>query len=131
MDFWNWLLEWRGIFLARAECGAWTPEHILISKVANLIIAASYTLIPFIVLIMYKSWKKVPLVAEEFRIGVILFTLFIFSCGISHLFGGVIVFDIGFYRLITFIDCICALASLTTVIYLVIAPGRYISRHLE
>jgi len=110
----DWLLD-ASIFMTRNHCGQWTNTLISVNQAANFLIFLSYMTIP--ISIMY-LWARRPIEFQKTIAGqnpwiMLMFALFIFSCGIGHLMN-VLAFSWTPYRFFTFIDCVTAIASVPT-----------------
>ncbi len=111
-DFFTGLLS-AALWPARWYCGIWTDFHGWLYILSSLAICASYFLIPLSLFYVFVKRKKdLPF---PHLLG--LFSLFIFSCGITH-FLDAIVFWLPLYRLHALFLFITAIVSGITVFYL-------------
>lgn len=105
LDWLWWLLDTND-FVSRWQCGHWDIWLIVTSQVADFSIALAYFTIP---LLLWRLWiyKR-----QDFPKSwiVVAFAVFILSCGIGHLFNG-LVFWWPAYRLFIFNDVITSLSS--------------------
>ncbi len=111
-DFFTGLLS-IALWPARWYCGTWTNFHGWLYILSSLVICTAYFLIPislFYVLVKRKKDLPFPHIFG-------LFSLFIFSCGITH-FLDAVVFWFPVYRLHALFLFITAIISSITVVYL-------------
>ncbi len=100
-------------FMARWQCGRWTGFHGWVYIISDLLIFTAYFTIP--ILIYFYLRKKVDI---KFKGIGVLFILFIFFCGSTHLLDAII-FWYPAYRLNGFLLICTAIVSWITVIGLV------------
>lgn len=98
----------------RWRCGYWSDFHGWLYIISDLLIWASYFLIPLIIL-NYFSKKKNQL---KFNKAYIYFAAFIVLCGCTH-FIDAIMFWVPMYRLNTIVRFVTAIISLMTVYHLI------------
>ncbi|MCW1883564.1 HAMP domain-containing histidine kinase [Luteolibacter flavescens] len=105
-------------FPARWNCGHWSPVHGWFHIIADLAIAAAYSVIP-VALAGYWLLKRGELVFPRLFW---LFAAFIFSCGSTHVIEAIIFYH-PIYRFSALMKVVTAVASWSTVIALLrIAP---------
>lgn len=112
-------------FITRSHCGLWTPVLITYYIAANTVIAFAYFTIPIYIIIYARSRR---LHATFPKSVLALFAAFIFSCGLGHIFDGIMPFVYPNYRFIAFHHSITAILSLSTVLLI---PRIAVSRLLE
>ena len=101
-------------FIARAQCGVWTPGLIRLHNVSDFLIWTAYIAIPIVLVkFAYSRRKELP-----FKQLFWLFGLFILACGTTHLMD-IVMFYNPLYRLSGVIKLVTAAASWGTVIALV------------
>jgi len=113
----NWLLDTTH-FITRNNCGdhaGWSQQLIAIYQLANLTIAIAYFSLPIGILGLWYKLKEFKLTINNKTWVILLFGLFILSCGLGHLMD-VISFYYVPYRLFVLIDCITAIFSIFTAI---------------
>jgi hypothetical protein len=100
-------------FTARSRCGpGWSDGLIYINLLANLVIAMAYFYIPTMLLWLYfrvKRDAKFAVIKEQAWI-LVLFALFIFACGLTHICSAAAFFRPA-YRFFTVVDSVTALLS--------------------
>lgn len=96
-------------FMARWSCGQWTGFHGWTYIVADLMVFAAYFTIPALMYYLLRNKESVP-----FKGILILFILFIFFCGSTHLMDAII-FWYPAYRLNGFLLICTAVVSWITV----------------
>ncbi|MGR8931687.1 MAG: ATP-binding protein [Gammaproteobacteria bacterium] len=69
-------------FIPHGHCYLWTPELLWTLVIAEGVITLAYFSIPFALLLFVRKRKDL-----QFNWIFYLFSLFIFSCGVTHLFG--------------------------------------------
>lgn len=97
-------------YMPHGMCYGWEPSILWTSIAADLLIAASYFSIPFAIL-WFQRRKQVT----KFRNVFLLFSAFIFLCGLSHVFGIVTIFK-GIYGYQAMIKMATAIVSFITAI---------------
>lgn len=106
-------------FMPHGFCYRWHPEILWLHLSSDALIALSYYLIP--IGLFYLMWKRRDLAYEYYWI-VILFSIFIFSCGTTHLMQIWTLWH-GTYRLEGVIKAMTAISSfLTALLFLRIIP---------
>jgi signal transduction histidine kinase len=106
-------------FPARWNCGNWSPLHGWSHILADLAIAAAYSVIPF-ALAAYWWFKRNEMAFPRLFW---LFAAFIFSCGATHVMEAVIFYHPA-YRFAALLKAVTAVASWATVFALFrIAPA--------
>lgn len=109
----DWLFD-TSIFVTRDHCGpGWTKELIFFSNFCDFFIWISYFSIP--VSLFWWYWYKKHKIPTSWM--VILFVLFIFFCGCTHL-NEILVFTWPAYRYFVFTKALTALLSTITAITL-------------
>ena len=99
-----------GDYMPHGMCYGWEPSILWISILSDLLIAASYFSIPFAILWFIRK-KDI----RSYRSIYVLFALFIFLCGLSHLFGIVTIFK-GLYGYQALIKLATAVVSFITAV---------------
>jgi len=110
-DFFNFLFSPQG-FMPHGFCFLWQPTILWLTVVSDIIIFLSYLSIPFA--LAYFSYKRQDLKNKNL---LILFTVFIFACGATHLLAAINIW-LPLYGLTSVIKLITALVSLLTAILL-------------
>lgn len=98
-------------FVPRWRCGAWTPALGWMHIVSDLLIWLAYLAIPCVLILIVRR-RAIP-----FQKLFVLFGLFIFSCGTTHLIEAIIFYE-PIYRFAGVVKWLTALASWATVIAL-------------
>lgn len=99
---------WTGDYMPHGMCYAWEPSILWTSIAADLLIAASYLCIPIAILIFIRK--------RQLKSGLhlyVLFSCFIFLCGITHLFSIVTIFK-GYYGIQALLKLATAVVSFLT-----------------
>lgn len=100
-------------FMPHGHCYLWKPEIVWLHTISDTIIFLAYVSIPIVLAyIVYKSKKIIP-----YNYIIILFSLFILSCGTTHLMEIVNIWK-SEYFVSGIIKAITAIASLLTAIAL-------------
>src|SRR5579884_2020532 len=107
-DFFASLFDSEG-FVPRRDCGAWTPALIGLHNISDMLIWLSYLAIPVVLFYFVRRRRDLP-----FSWLILLFGLFIVSCGFTHLMEVVMFYD-PLYRLAGVIKLITAVVSVATV----------------
>jgi two-component system, chemotaxis family, sensor kinase Cph1 len=104
-------------FVTRDHCGQWSTLLILVYQLANFMVFLAYIMIP---ISLFSLWLSARGEAKERLRAVacrpcilILFAIFIFSCGCTHLMD-VLAFSWPAYRFYTVVDIVTAVTSLAT-----------------
>ena len=100
-------------FMAHGYCYLWRPEIVWLHAISDSLIALSYFVIPITLLYFVRKRQDLP-----FHWMFLLFGLFIFGCGTTHLMEIWTLWH-GTYRLAGVIKAITAAASVTTAMALV------------
>lgn len=100
-------------FMPHGMCYAWNPQILLANVVSDAVIAFAYFCIPVALYYFFRSRTDFP-----FRNVILMFSLFIFTCGLSHIMGIITVWN-GAYGLQGLIKIATAIASLLTAAMLV------------
>jgi hypothetical protein len=111
MGFFSKLLDTND-FLPRWSCGTWTPVHGWTHIFADTTIFLAYVAIPISLALVVRRRRDLP----QPRVW-ILFALFIFSCGLTHLIEASIFWH-PWYRLSALLKVITALVSVATAVVL-------------
>ena len=98
-------------FVPRWRCGAWTSALGWLHIVSDLLIWLAYLAIPCVLILIVRR-REIP-----FQKLFVLFGLFIFSCGTTHLIEAIIFYE-PIYRFAGVVKGLTALASWATVIAL-------------
>ncbi len=117
LDFFQKLFK--SDFMPHGFCYSWNPGVMWLHLSSDALIALSYYLIP--VGLFYLMWKRRDLAYEYYWI-VVLFSIFIFSCGTTHLMQIWTLWH-GTYRLEGVLKALTASSSfLTALLFLRIIP---------
>ncbi|MEO8593458.1 MAG: ATP-binding protein [Candidatus Solibacter sp.] len=108
-------------FMPHGMCYYWDPAVLWLNVISDVVIAASYYAIPFLLFYFVKRRRDV-----SFQGIFIAFGLFILACGSSHLMGAITVW-VPTYRLEGVVKAITALASLATFVMLLPMMPRLIA----
>src|SRR5882762_5884143 len=100
-------------FMPHGYCYLWNPGLVWLNAVSDGLIALSYYVIPLMLIYFVRRRRELP-----FHWMFLIFSLFIFGCGTTHLFEVWTLWH-GTYRLATVIKALTALASLATAALLV------------
>jgi two-component sensor histidine kinase len=101
-------------FVPHGYCILWRPDILALHVISDSIIAASYFSIPLAILAFLR--RRTDLLAEHRRIAV-LFGVFILGCGLTHVFGVVVLWQ-PLYVIDGWIKALTALVSIATAIAL-------------
>ena len=103
-----------GEYMPHGMCYGWEPSILWTSIISDLLIAASYFSIPFAILWFIKK-KNI----RSNRSIYVLFALFIFLCGLSHIFGIITIFKglYGYQALVKFATAIVSFLTAIVVFY--------------
>ncbi len=74
-------------FLPHGFCLLWRPDILALHAISDVVIAASYFSIPLAILSFVR--RRTDLIAEHKRVA-ILFCVFILGCGLTHVFGVIV-----------------------------------------
>lgn len=110
-DFLNFLFSPHG-FMPHGFCFLWHPTILWITVISDVVIFLSYLSIPFA--LAFFAYKRHDLRDRKL---IILFSVFIFACGATHLLAAINIW-FPFYGLTSIIKLITALVSLITAILL-------------
>lgn len=99
-------------FMPHGMCYVWRPDILWLNVVSDAAIAIAYFSIPFAMFYFLRRRTDLP-----FRGVVIMFSLFILSCGLTHLMGIWIVWN-GHYGVQGVLKAITALISVATALML-------------
>ena len=99
--------------MPRGGCHLWTDDVLYLQIITNLLISAAYFTIPTQILMFFKG-KELD---GWFKVVVILFASFVFSCGIGHALKVVMIWWPA-YHLEGWWDALTALISVATAIAL-------------
>src|ERR1700681_4537434 len=100
-------------FMAHGYCYLWRPEILWLHATSDGLIAVSYYVIPLVLVYFVRKRRDLP-----FHWVFIMFGLFIFGCGTTHLMEVWTLWH-GTYRLAGLIKAITAATSVATAIALV------------
>ena len=70
-------------FMPHGMCYMWRKDILILNVVSDILIALAYFSIPIFLYYFFRHRPNMP-----FRGVILMFSLFIFSCGITHLLGG-------------------------------------------
>ena len=84
MEWLHWLLEGEPAFITRNCCGDFTFLLIATHVVGDTVTFFSYMVISTAVFVFWKKTKSVN--ARYFSLAIVSLFVFVFSCGITHLF---------------------------------------------
>jgi hypothetical protein len=116
-DWISWILDSHS-FVRRQACGGgWTDRLIIFYQLSNALISVAYFAIPLSLLALYFKIYKLKQFAKYNPWIILMFSLFIILCGITHL-ENVFVFYYPKYRLFAILDMLTALVSCVTAIAL-------------
>ncbi len=101
-------------FLPHGFCLLWRPDILALHAVSDLVIAGSYFSIPLAIMSFVR--RRTDLIAEHRRIAV-LFSVFILGCGMTHVFGVIILWQ-PLYILDGLVKAFTAVVSIVTAILL-------------
>ena len=99
-----------GDYMPHGMCYAWEPSIMWLSIASDLLIASSYFSIPIAILMFVKKRQ-----VSNYRHIYILFALFIFFCGVTHLFSILTIFK-GYYGIQSILKAITAVISFATAV---------------
>jgi two-component system, chemotaxis family, sensor kinase Cph1 len=94
----------------RWHCGEWTDFHGWLYIASDLAIWAAYFTIPFLLAFFVRKRRDVP-----FQSVFLLFGLFIFACGATHLIDAII-FWVPIYRVSALVRFLTAVVSWATIV---------------
>lgn len=117
----NWLNYVFEIFTPHGHCYAWTPDILWMNALGDFGIFIAYTLISTALLLVYNKYKNI---LKPFRVILLLFALFIFACGITHLIDGLTIWIPSLYRIQGYERVLTAAVSLLTAGILWSKPTR-------
>ncbi len=100
-------------FMPHGVCYLWRMDILLLNVVSDGLIALAYFFIPFGLYYFFKEKKDFP-----FRNVILMFSVFIFTCGLSHVMGIWTVWN-GHYGTQGLVKAATALASVATALMLV------------
>lgn len=100
-------------FITPDHYKGWTPVLLHISEWCNLLLFLVYVTIPVMLMIFVQIRGEQPIFARQ-RVIAFLFSLFIFSCGLTHLIRA-ITFHYPLYRLLCVVQIWTVLVSWVTV----------------
>ena len=107
------------VFVRRSRCGEWTGAWQEIYIFANIAIFTAYVLIPTILVASVRSGvdRSNRITLRELVIGRYVYGAFILSCGLGHLFDGVLSFSWPAYRFFACWHMLTGIISLNAVAY--------------
>jgi PAS domain S-box-containing protein len=97
-------------FMPHGMCFLWKPSVLWPFVISNVVIAAAYYAIPFLLFYFIRRRRDI---SSSFKPILVAFGVFILACGTSHLLGAVTVWN-PIYRLDDVFRVITAIASVTT-----------------
>ncbi|WP_440905965.1 PAS domain S-box protein [Catenovulum sp. SX2] len=107
MEFLRQLMN--GDYMPHGHCLLWKPDLLIMNVASDLLITLSYFAIPA-ALVVYGRQKPMP-----YRSTLIMFSMFIFACGITHIMAVINVWN-GYYYLHGVIKVFTALVSFATAV---------------
>ena len=107
MKFFDQLMN--GDYMPHGHCLLWKPDLLIMNVASDLLITLSYFAIPA-ALVVYGRQKPMP-----YRSTLIMFSMFIFACGITHIMSVINVWN-GYYYLHGVIKVFTALISFATAV---------------
>jgi PAS domain S-box-containing protein len=108
MGIFEWLFE-ADLWPARRVCGEWPAWLVWSEVIFNSVTTLSYFVISAVLLWFWNKNRDETTFSLDFVF--VSFILFVFLCGLSHLFGEVLVFFWPAYRLIAVIHALTAISS--------------------
>ena len=99
-------------FMPHGVCYAWRADILWLNLVSDAAIAIAYFSIPFALYHFLRKKLDVPI-----RGVIIMFSVFIFACGLTHLMGIITVFN-GYYGIHGILKAVTAVASIGTAVLL-------------
>lgn len=108
-------------YMPHGHCYMWQPGILWSNVISDLVIATSYFSIAF-ALFIYSNKRK----TQKFRSIIILFAIFILSCGVTHLFAIYTIWN-GSYGVQGILKAITAVASASTMIVLLLNLDKIIA----
>lgn len=103
-------------FMPHGHCFYWIPQLLWTLVISDAVITLSYYAIPFIILYIIRN--RLQSANHEVKLILIMFGLFIFACGTTHLFSIITIWYPN-YWLSAFAKLITAIVSLLTAIMLI------------
>lgn len=102
----------RGDYMPHGHCYLWQPHILWTHVLSDAVIALSYFSIPFAILLFVKKRADI-----KYHSVLVLFSLFILLCGITHVFGMLTIWH-GIYGWHGLFKALTAAISLITAIYI-------------
>jgi PAS domain S-box-containing protein len=118
-EFWSAFFS--SDYMPHGHCYLWQPGILWTNIISDLVIAFSYFSIPFVLLSIVQKRKE-----QKFKNVFVLFALFIFSCGITHLFSIYTIWH-GTYGLHGIFKAITAIVSAITAFMLFLSIDKIIA----
>jgi two-component system, cell cycle sensor histidine kinase and response regulator CckA len=100
-------------FMPHGTCYLWNPAVLWLNVISDLLIAAAYYAIPFLLIRFWQKRRDLT-----FRWIFVAFGVFIVACGTTHLMGAIVAW-VPVYRLDGVIKAITAAASIATFLLLI------------
>ncbi|AMQ90663.1 sensor histidine kinase [Marinobacter sp. LQ44] len=97
-------------FIGHGHCYLWRADLVLLHSVSDALIAAAYFTIPFALYVLMKKRKDL-----EYKWMFVLFAIFIFACGATHVFAIWNIWN-GHYYLSGAVKALTAVVSVATAI---------------
>jgi serine phosphatase RsbU (regulator of sigma subunit)/anti-sigma regulatory factor (Ser/Thr protein kinase) len=101
-----------GGFMPHGECFLWQPSVLALHVISDALIALAYFSIPVVLLLLVRKRDDLP-----FRAAFLMFSLFIVSCGLTHVMAIVVIWH-PLYWLEGWLKALTAAASIATGILL-------------
>lgn len=108
-DHTNGLTDWLDMtFMGHGHCYLWRPDLVLLHSISDILIAGAYFTIPIALYVLMVKRKDL-----EYQWMFVLFALFIFACGTTHLLAVWNIWN-GDYYLAGAVKAITAIVSILT-----------------
>ena len=103
-------------WVPHGHCYNWTPDILWTNVLGDLGTFIAYVLIPIALMRIFYKYVREGL--KPFGLVLILFSLFIFACGVTHLIDVITVWSPSWYRIQGYERIFTAVVSLTTAVVL-------------
>lgn len=114
MDVWQSILDaFTGVgFPARKDCGeGWTAGWVTAGVLSSVIMAASFYVVALLWEFLRWQKSKYELIKDVHDRIFVLFSMIFFTCATGHVFGGAIVYFVGWYKVIILWDWLTAITA--------------------